>query len=78
MLTCSIITSLDNIILFHNHVYYTIRLDIVSYHLVALSGMIVTLLDFSVSFFFFLLIGYLYLFLPHGLINEYIISIFMF
>ena len=50
----------------------------VSYPLVALSGMNVTLLDSSVSFFFFLLLGYLCLFLPHGLTKEYIISIFIF
>ena len=30
------------------------------------------------NMFFFLLMGYLCLFLPHGLTNEYIISIFMF
>ena len=41
------------VILFLNHVYYTSHLDIVSYPLVALCGMIVTLLDSSVSFFFF-------------------------
>ena len=40
------------VILFLNHVYYTIHLDIVPYPLVALCGMIVTLLDSSVSFFF--------------------------
>ena len=40
------------VILFLNHVYYTSRLDIVSYSLVALYGMIVTLLVASVSFFF--------------------------
>ena len=39
--------------------------------------MIVTLLVSSVSFFLFLLIGYLCSFLPHGLTNEYIISIFI-
>ena len=62
------------VILFLNHVYYTTHLDIVSDPLVALCGMIVTLLDSSVSF---LLMGYLCLFLPHGLTNEYIISIFI-
>ena len=41
------------VILFLSHVYYTSHLDIVSYPLVALCGMIVTLLDSSVSFFFF-------------------------
>ena len=41
------------VILFLNHVYYTSHLDIVSYPLVALCGMIVTLLDSSVSFLFF-------------------------
>ena len=40
------------VILFLNHVYYTSHLDRVSYTLVALCGMIVTLLDSSVSFFF--------------------------
>ena len=61
-------------ILFFNHVYYTSPLDIVSYPLVALCGMIATLLDNSASF---LLMGYLCLFLPHGLTNEHIISIFI-
>ena len=76
VLTCSIITSLNNgVILLINHVYYTCHLDIVSYPLVALCWMIVTLLDSSASFF---LMGYLCLFLPHGLANEYIISIFIF
>ena len=65
------------VILFLNHVYYTSHLDIVSYPLVDLCGMIVTLLDSSVSF-SFLLTGYLCLFLSHGLTNEYIISIFIF
>ena len=41
------------VILFLNHVYYTSHFDIVSYPLVALCGMIVTLLDSSVSFFLF-------------------------
>ena len=45
------------VILFLNHVYYTSHLDIVSYPLVALCGMIVTLLDSSVSFFFFFVDG---------------------
>ena len=63
------------VILLLNHVYYTSHLDIVSYPLVALCGIIVTLLDSSVSF---LLMGYLCLFLPHGLTNEYIISFFYF
>ena len=57
---------------------FIIQLDIVSYPLVALCRMIVTLLYSSVSFFIFLLMGYLCLFLPHGLTNEYIISIFIF
>ena len=63
------------VILFLNHVYYTSHLDIVSYPLLALCGMNVTLLDSSVSFFssFLLLMGYLCLFLPHGFTNEYII-----
>ena len=65
------------VILFLNHVYYTSHLDIVSYPLVALCGMIVTLLDSSVSFFFFFVDG-VPTFLPHGLTNEYIISIFIF
>ena len=63
------------VILFLNHVYHTSHLDIVSYPLVALCGMIVTLLDSSVSF---LLMGYLCLFLPHGLTNEYNVLIFSF
>ena len=63
------------VILLLNHVYYTSHLDIVSYPLVALCGIIVTLLDSSVSF---LLMGYLCLFSPHGLTNEYIISFFIF
>ena len=67
------------VILFLNHVYYTSHLDIVSYPLLALCEMNVTLLDSSVSFFLiFLLMGYLCLFLPHGFTNEYIISIFNF
>ena len=44
-------------ILVLNHVYYTSHLDIVSYPLVALCGMIVTLLVSSVSFFFFFVDG---------------------
>ena len=76
VLTCSLIISLENgVILFLNHVYYTSHLDIVSYPPVAFCWMIVTLLDSSVSF---LLMGYLCLFLSHGLANEYIISIFIF
>ena len=60
VLTYSIITSIENIsYMFLNHVYYTSHLDIVSYPLVALCGMIVTLLGSSVSFFFLLLMGYL-------------------
>ena len=76
MLTCWLIASLENVsyIVFY-HVYYTSNLDIVSYPLVALCGMIVTLLDSSVVF---LLMGYLCLFLPQGLTYEYIISIFIF
>ena len=66
------------VILFLNHVYYTSHLDIVSYSLVALCGIIVTLFVSSVSFLPFLLTGYLCLFLPHGLANEYISSIFIF
>ena len=45
------------VILFLHHVYYTSHLDIVSYPLVALRGMIVTLLDPSVSFFFLFVDG---------------------
>ena len=45
------------VILFLNHVYNTSHLDIVYYPLVTLCGMIVTLLDSSVSFFFFLVDG---------------------
>ena len=41
------------VILFINHAYYTSHLDIVSYPLVALCGMIATLLVSSVSFSFF-------------------------
>ena len=51
VLTCSIIISLENIvILFLNHVFYTSHLVIVSYPLVALCRMIVTLL-YSYGFF---------------------------
>ena len=64
------------VILFLNHVYFTSHLDIVSYPLVALCGMIVTLLDSSV-YFLLLLMGYTCLFLPHGVANEYSISIFI-
>ena len=67
------------VILFLNHVYYTSDFDIVSYPLVVLYGMVVTLLVSSVSvFFLFVLMGYLCMFLPHGLTNEYIISFFIF
>ena len=67
------------VILSLNHVYYTSHLDIVSYPLVVLCGMIITLLGSSVSFFlFFLLMGYLCLFLPHGFTNEYITFQFLF
>ena len=66
------------VILFLNHVYYTSHLDIVSYPFVALCGMNVTLLVSSVSFLSLLLMGYLCMFLPHGLTNEYIISILFF
>ena len=65
------------VILFRKRVYYTSHLDMVSYPLEALCEMIVTLLDSSVSFFLFLLMGYLCLLLPHRLTNEYIISIFI-
>ena len=66
-------------LLFLNHVYHKSHLDIVSNPLVDFSGMIVTLLDSSVSFFsFFLLMGYLCLFLSHGFTNEYINPIFIF
>ena len=63
------------VMLFLNHVYYASHLDIVPYLLVALCRMIVTLLDSSVSF---LLMGYLCLFLPYGITNVYIVSIFIF
>ena len=53
------------------------HLDIVSYPLVALCGMIVTLFDSSVSF-FFLVDGVPMFVLPEGLTNEYIISVFIF
>ena len=72
VLTCSIITSLENVS-FLTIFYYTSHLDIVSYPLVTLRRMIVTLLYSSVSFFIFLLMEYLCLFLTHGLTNEYII-----
>ena len=75
VLTCSIITSLENV---RYIVSYTSHLDIVSYSLLALCEMNVTLLDSSVSFFLFLLMWYLCLFLTHGFTNEYIISIFNF
>ena len=39
------------VILYLKHVYYVSHLDIVSYPLVVLCGMIVTLLDSSVSIF---------------------------
>ena len=67
-----------SVILFLKHVYYTSRLDIGSYSIVALCGMIITLFGCSVSFFFVLLMGYPSLFLPHGLTNEHIMSIFTF
>ena len=67
------------VIMLLNHVNHTIHVDIDLYPFVALCGMIVTPLDSSVSFYlFFLLMGYLCLFLPHGLTNEYTISIFIF
>ena len=54
VLTSSIITLLENVnYTVYNHVYYTSHLDIVSYPLVVLCGMIVTLLLSSVSFSFF-------------------------
>ena len=67
------------VILFLNQVNYTSHLDIFSYPLVALCGMIVTLLDSSVSFFFlFLLMGYLCLLLPHGLIMSILFQFLIF
>ena len=52
VLTCSIITSLENATYIVSlPCYYTSHLDIVYYPLLALCGMIVTLLDSSVSFF---------------------------
>ena len=58
VLTSSIINSLENVsYIVSNHVYYTSHLDIVSYPLVALYGMIVTLLVSSVSFFLFVVDG---------------------
>ena len=65
------------VILFLNHVYFTSHLDRVLYPLVALCGMIVTLLDSSVYFCFFFVDGYICLFLTHGLINEYSTSVFI-
>ena len=47
-------------------------LDIVSYPLVDLCGMIVTLLDSSVSC-YFIVDGVPMFVLPHGLTNQYII-----
>ena len=64
------------VVLFLNHVYYTSHLDIVSYALVALCGMITTLLDSFVSFFFF--VDVVPMFFATWLTNEYIISIFIF
>ena len=49
MLTCSIIISLENVSYI---VYHTSHLDIVSYPLVTMCGIIVTLFDSSVFFFF--------------------------
>ena len=55
VLTSSKITSLENVsYIVFNHVYYTSHLDILLYSLLALRGMIVTLLVSSVSFCFFL------------------------
>ena len=65
------------VILLPNHIYYTSHLDIVSYSLVALCGMIVTLLD-SCFLFFFVDGVPMFVLLPHGLTNGYIISIFIF
>ena len=59
------------VVLFRDHVYYTSHLDIVSYSLVALRGMIVTLLVSSVSFLFFFVDGVPMFVFPHGLTNEY-------
>ena len=56
--TSRLITSLKMLaILFLNHVYYTSHVDIVVYPLVALYGMIVTLLVTSVSFLLFFVDG---------------------
>ena len=53
VLTSSKITSLENVsYIIIKHFYYTSHLTIISYPLVALCGMIVTLLDSSVSSFF--------------------------
>ena len=65
------------VIFFLSHVYYASHLDIVSYPLVAFCGMIVTLLVSSISFFLFFNDGVPMFVLPHGLTNEYIISIFI-
>ena len=58
--------------------YYTNHLDVVSYPLAALYGMIVTLVVSTVSFLYRFFMGYLCLFLPHGLSNEYIFLFFLF
>ena len=50
MLTCSIIISLENVSYI---VYHTSHLDIVSYPLVTMCGIIVSLFDSSVFFSFF-------------------------
>ena len=65
------------VILFLNHVYYTSHFNIVSYPLVALCGMIVTLLDSSV-FFSFLLMGYLFLFCHMGLLMSIVFQFLLF
>ena len=65
------------VILFLNHVYYTSHLDLVSYPPVALCGMIVTLLDYYVSFFFFVDGVPMFVFATWVNTNEYIIPIFV-
>ena len=53
VLTSSIIASLENVSYIVSNSMFVSHLDLVSYPLVAFCGMIVTLFDSSVSFFFF-------------------------
>ena len=58
------------VILFLNRIYYTSHLDIVSYPLVALHGMILTLLVSSVSFFSFFVVNGVPMFVFATWINK--------